>query len=70
MERYGGKGPNSAFMAHCSREMYDAQWDILLDDEFLEAYKHGIVIDCCDKIRRRFYPQIFIYSADYREKCI
>lgn len=69
-ERIGGKGPNSAFMAHCSREMYDAQWDIILDDEFIEAYMHGMVVDCCDAIRRRFYPRIFIYSADYREKIL
>ena len=55
-------------MAHCSREMYDAQWDIIIDDEFIEAYMHGIVVDCCDAIRRCFYPRIFIYSADYREK--
>jgi hypothetical protein len=26
------------------------------------------VIKCCDDIRRHFYPHIFIYSADYREK--
>lgn len=67
-ERTGGKGPNSVFMAHCSREIYDAQWEIILDDEFLDAYAHGIVIDCCDNIRGRFYPRIFTYSADYREK--
>jgi hypothetical protein len=55
-------------MAHCRREIYDAQWSIVLDDEFLEAYKHGIVIGCSDNIQRRFYPRIFTYSADYREK--
>jgi hypothetical protein len=55
-------------MAHCQREMYQAQWAIVLDDEFLEAYVHGIVIACCDGIRRRFYPRIFTYSADYHEK--
>ena len=44
------------------------QWDILLDDEFIEAWVHGIVIKCCDGIARRFYPRIFTYSADYLEK--
>lgn len=48
--------------------MYQAQWEIILDDEFLEAYVHGIVTACCDGIQRRFYPRIFTYSADYREK--
>ncbi|OBZ70781.1 hypothetical protein A0H81_09000, partial [Grifola frondosa] len=66
----GGKGPNQPFLTHCHREMLHAQWSILLDDEFLEAYRHGIVIDCCDGVRRRFYPRIFTYSADYPEKII
>ena len=68
MDHIGGKGPKQAFMAHCHREVYHAQWAIILDEEFLEAYEHGIVIDCCDGIRRRFYPRIFTYSADYPEK--
>jgi hypothetical protein len=48
--------------------MYHAQWAIILDDEFLEAHKHGIVIKCCDGVLRRFYPRIFTYTADYPEK--
>ncbi|KAG6904012.1 hypothetical protein DXG01_013224, partial [Tephrocybe rancida] len=67
-ERVGGKGPNKAFMAHCNREMYHAQWKIILDDEFLDAYEHGIVIKCLDGLCRRFYPRILTYSADYPEK--
>jgi len=43
-------------------------WSILLDDEFLEAYQHGIVLKCADGILRRVYPRIFTYSADYQEK--
>ncbi|KAH7917181.1 hypothetical protein BV22DRAFT_1052620, partial [Leucogyrophana mollusca] len=69
-ENFGSKGPNSDFMAHCHRELFHAQWEILLDDEFVEACKHGIVILCCDGIERRFYPRIFTYAADYPEKCI
>jgi hypothetical protein len=48
--------------------MYHGQWAIILDDEFLEAYKHGMAIKCCDGVWRRFYPRIFTYSADYKEK--
>jgi hypothetical protein len=55
-------------MAHCRREALHAQWEVLLDDEFIDAYMHGVVIKCCDGITRRFYPRIFIYSADYPEK--
>lgn len=55
-------------MAHCHREVYNAQWTIILNDEFLEAYAHGLALDCCDGVSRRFYPRIFTHSADYREK--
>jgi hypothetical protein len=64
----GGKAPRREFIAHCSRELFHEQWKILLDEEFIEAWKHGIVITCCDGIKRRFYLRIFTYSADYPEK--
>lgn len=59
---------SNAFYTHCHRELLHAQWKILLDDEFMDAYQHGIVIACIDGIMRRFYPRIFTYSADYPEK--
>ncbi|KAG2045967.1 hypothetical protein BDR06DRAFT_1040545 [Suillus hirtellus] len=70
MKHFGGKGPSADFLAHCHRELYHAQWKILLDDEFVEAYKHGIMIRCCDGIEHRFYPRILTYSADYPEKAL
>jgi hypothetical protein len=57
-------------MAHCHRELLHAQWGIILDDEFLDAYTHGVVILCFDGTKRRFYLRIFTYSADYREKYV
>lgn len=57
-------------MTHCEREYFHAQWKELLDNEFLEAYVHGVVIECCDGVKRRFYLRIFIYSADYPEKFV
>jgi hypothetical protein len=63
-------GRSKELMTHCRREVLHAQWNILLDDEFLEAYMHGIVIMCCDGILRRFYPRILTYSADYPEKYV
>jgi hypothetical protein len=65
-----GKAPSKELMTHCRRELAHAQWNILLDDEFIEAYKHGIIIECCDGIKRRFYPRILTYSADYPEKYV
>ena len=62
------KCPSDAFFAHCHCELFHEQWKVLLDGDFLNAYEHGIVITCCDGIKRRFYPRIFTYSADYPEK--
>ncbi|KAG2342261.1 hypothetical protein BDR05DRAFT_976464 [Suillus weaverae] len=66
----GTKGINSKFTTHCCREFFHEQWKTLLDDQFLEAYEHRIVIICCNSIPCRFYPRIFTYSADYPEKVL
>ena len=65
-----GKPPTNAFKAYCRRMIYHEQWMCILDDDFMDAYTHGIVIDCFDVILRRFYPRIFIYSNDYLEKYV
>ena len=57
-----------SILTHCRRELMHAVWRLLLDDDFLHAYKYGIVIKCHDGIERRVYPRIFTYSADYPEK--
>ena len=59
---------SAPLLAHCRRELFQGCWRIILDDEFMEAYEHGIVILCGDGIRHRIYPRIFFYSADYPEK--
>ncbi|KZS91947.1 hypothetical protein SISNIDRAFT_413425, partial [Sistotremastrum niveocremeum HHB9708] len=61
-------GAIDALLTHCRRELFQASWEVLLDDEFIEAYQHGIVIKCADGITRRIYPRIITYSADYPEK--
>ncbi|KAI0308698.1 hypothetical protein OF83DRAFT_1191943, partial [Amylostereum chailletii] len=58
---------NSAFLAHVCCKLFHAQLRILLDDKFVEAYTHGIIIECPDGIMCRFYPRIFTYAADYPE---
>lgn len=56
-------------MAHCKRELMHALWKFLLsDEEFMHAYRYGIVIKCLDGIERRIFPRLFTYSADYPEK--
>ncbi|KIM50487.1 hypothetical protein SCLCIDRAFT_34242 [Scleroderma citrinum Foug A] len=69
-EHFGGKAPPADFMAHCHRELFHTQWGIILDNEFLEVWEHGIVIRCCDGVEHRFYPRIFTYSANYPEKMV
>lgn len=66
----GKKKLNRELMTHCHRELTHEQWKILLDADFLHAYEHGVVIMCGDGLKRRFYPRIFTYSADYPEKCV
>ncbi|KAI0311994.1 hypothetical protein OF83DRAFT_1219078 [Amylostereum chailletii] len=60
--------PSSNLCEHVAY-FQSAQLRILLDEEFMAAYEHGIVILCPDGIHRRFYPRLFTYSADYPEKC-
>jgi hypothetical protein len=45
-----------------------AVWLLLLDDDFMEAYVHGILIEFADGIMRLLFPRFFTYGADYPEK--
>jgi hypothetical protein len=63
-----GKGVGCECTMHCHHELFLAQWRILLDCKFLEAYEYGIIILCCNSIKCRFYLHIFTYSADYPKK--
>jgi hypothetical protein len=55
---------------HCRRELFHSCWSIMLDEDFISAYRHGIVLKCADGVARRIFPRIFTYSADYPEKCV
>ena len=57
--------PTGLRNTNCHREAFHEQWKVLLDEEFLHAYEHRIVIKCSNGITQRFYPRIFTYSADY-----
>ncbi|KAI0040823.1 hypothetical protein FA95DRAFT_1527233 [Auriscalpium vulgare] len=65
-----GRLSSANVKTHCKRELMHAALDHLLDDDFLEAYHHGIVLMCTDGVARRFFPRIFTYSADYPEKVL
>ncbi|KAJ2911509.1 hypothetical protein MD484_g8905, partial [Candolleomyces efflorescens] len=69
--KHSGKDTISqATLTHCQRELFHEQWKVVLDEEFLDAYEHGIVIECADGVKRRFYPRILTYAADYPEKIL
>ncbi|KAF9043137.1 hypothetical protein BJ165DRAFT_1348322 [Panaeolus papilionaceus] len=64
------KTQKAQILTHCKRELLQEVWRALLDDEFIHAYKYGLVIMCVDGIECRVYPRIFTYSADYPEKVL
>ncbi|KAJ3821654.1 hypothetical protein F5880DRAFT_1485705 [Lentinula raphanica] len=64
------KTQSKEIMAHCNRELYHAVLRFLLNDEFVHAYKYGMVIKCFDGKERRVYPRFFTWSADYPEKVL
>ena len=66
--RLTGKNPSEDVMTHCRRELMQAVLAIIFGQEFEDAYKRGIVVNCADKVLRRMFPRIFTWSADYPEK--
>ncbi|KDN43598.1 hypothetical protein RSAG8_05975, partial [Rhizoctonia solani AG-8 WAC10335] len=67
---YDGKPPNEALLTHLRRELMHAVWSALIDEAFVDAWQNGVIIDCADGIRRRVFPRIMTYSADYPEKVL
>lgn len=55
-------------LKYLKRCIHNSVPDLLLDEDLLHAYEHGIIIKCSDGITRRVFPRIFVYSADYPEK--
>ncbi|KAF6747597.1 hypothetical protein DFP72DRAFT_972254 [Ephemerocybe angulata] len=70
LQHSGKENISKALLTHCQRELFHEQWKIIMGDEFMHAYKHGIVVKCFDDVYRRFYPRVFAYSADYPEKIL
>ena len=47
-----GKPATGDVLTHLKRELMHAIWRILLDDEFMDAYANGILIELSDGIQR------------------
>ncbi|KAI0069516.1 hypothetical protein K474DRAFT_1610336 [Panus rudis PR-1116 ss-1] len=54
----------------CRKELFHAVWLLLMDEEFMHAYVHGMLVRCGDGIIRRLFPRFFCYLADYPEKVL
>lgn len=63
-----GTSPSKDVLTFCKRELIQRIWLLLLDEEFMKAYEHGILVTCGDGVVRRIFPRILSYSADYPEK--
>ena len=67
-ELHNGTAASSNVLQFCKTELIQAIWLLLLDEEFMKAYEHGILILCGDGVLRRLFPRFIVYSADYPEK--
>jgi len=57
-------------LTHLRRDLMQAIWMLLLDDDLMEAYVNRIVIKFPDGVSRRQFIRFFLYSADYPEKYV
>jgi hypothetical protein len=57
-------------LTHCKHELLHQVWWLMLDDKFLDAYQHSIILQCGNGVIQRVYPWIFTYAADYPEKWV
>jgi hypothetical protein len=62
------KHATAAMLTHIRREIAQAVWMLLMDDEFMHAYVHGFTQELNDGIERLVFPRFLTYSADYPEK--
>lgn len=65
-----GTSATAAVLTHCKRELMQAIWTFLLDDDFINAYEHGMVIEFPDGVSHQVFPRLLTYSADYPEKTL
>ncbi|KDR80175.1 hypothetical protein GALMADRAFT_62788 [Galerina marginata CBS 339.88] len=57
-------------LTHLRRELMQAVWLLLLDDEFVHAYVHGFEMELFDELLSLLFPRFLAHSADYPEKVL
>jgi len=65
-----GKALSALILTHLKWELIHTIWELLMDEEFMHVYEHGIIIRCADGIIWCVFPRFFTYGADYPEKYI
>ncbi|KAF8834352.1 hypothetical protein BDN67DRAFT_985387 [Paxillus ammoniavirescens] len=50
LEYSGSKLPGDTFFMHCHHELFHAQWQELLDDDFVQAYEHRMCLSLKDHL--------------------
>ncbi|KAI0654691.1 hypothetical protein C8Q70DRAFT_925386 [Cubamyces menziesii] len=60
----------AAVLTFLKRELMQHIWLILMDDWFMYAYIHGLLLECGDGILRRLFIRFLFYAADYPEKIL
>ena len=68
LENQHGQSGNADLLAHCKRELYHAVLRLIYNEEFVSAYKDGIIVTFPDGISRLAYLRLITHSADYPEK--
>jgi hypothetical protein len=68
MEAFNGMAATAAMLTHLRRELVQAVWMLLMDDEFMQANIHGFLFKLVDGVFRMLFPRFLTYSADYPEK--
>jgi hypothetical protein len=63
-----GKAPTAEVLKFLRYGLFNNMWEMLMDAEFIAAYKDGFLAKFADGITRLVFPRFFSYSADYPEK--
>ncbi|EKM78993.1 hypothetical protein AGABI1DRAFT_75575 [Agaricus bisporus var. burnettii JB137-S8] len=64
------KYPTQSVITNCRRELVHEIWLLLMDEDFVEAYKNGFTHEFFDGVIRRVFLRISIYGMDYPEKVL
>ncbi|KAF5343015.1 hypothetical protein D9757_014587 [Collybiopsis confluens] len=65
-----GCTPADKILTFMRREIPHAIYAKLFDEEFMKAYRDGIILTCGNNLTYCMFPRLFTWSADYPEKML